>query len=90
MFRFEQGLTDVGILETMRANAEVMKDAFIYNPTPVNAEMISNVFLVDAWSPHDSNRYRLEKKTIVYWEDLLLDLQGTVHCLGLCLPSLTN
>ncbi len=89
MLRFEQGLTDVGILETLRRNAEVMKGAFIYNPIPLNAEMISNVFAVNSWPPQGSNRYRSEKKAIVHWEDLLLDLQGTVHCsvytLRLCL-----
>ena len=66
------GLETLGVLEAMKTHKNTLKPLFLQR---LNAELVDSLFSYEL-AEKGSNRFRLEKKTLSHWRDLLIDLEG--------------
>lgn len=84
MYRFEEGLSVLGVLQELRQHPEVFREAFVEahgKQEALTAETVEKLFTVN-WSEEGSDRFRREKKVISHWADFLQDL-GTFSKFGI-------
>ena len=69
------GLETLGVLEAMKTHKNTLKPLFLHGDSWLNAELEESLFSYEL-AEKGSNRFRLEKKTLSHWRDLLIDLEG--------------
>ena len=77
-FRFLEGLSILGVLDTIRKYPVIMREAFLTVNRSLTAELVADTIPVkiETWSPPGSNRRRAEAQTHGFWLDYLQDVEG--------------
>lgn len=75
--RFEEGFKTLGLIDELKKHPYIFEDLFINAVRPLEAKDLSTLFDVD-FSPLGSNKRRLENKTVCFWRDWLIDVEGSV------------
>ncbi len=73
--RFKEGLECLGLLPLMQKHPELFKEVFMYEEKPLLAEDISALFKAEL-STVGSNRRVVESRTICFWRDWLIEVEG--------------
>lgn len=76
--QFENGLDMLGIGSLIKQYPEHLKELFIYNPKPVTASDLDQIFLPQ-FSPHGSNAREKEEVIILNWKDYIYEAEGITH-----------
>lgn len=89
-YRFEEGLSTLGVGTAIQTWPHLMEDALVYQErqAKVTAEEVETWFR-PILSEKGSNRYKAEIETLTLWRDLLIELEGmsdTSYCLQRLLP----
>ncbi|KAG9282224.1 G2/M phase-specific E3 ubiquitin-protein ligase-like [Astyanax mexicanus] len=74
--QFKDGLTTLGVLQMVTSHPQAFEKVFLYDPTPLKASDIVELFHARCRSLPASNRRRLEARTIAFWKDWLLEVEG--------------
>lgn len=75
--RFAEGLKTLGLIDELKNHVDIFEDLFVNAVRPLEAKDLSSLFEVD-FSPLGSNKRLLENKTICFWRDWLIDVEGRV------------
>lgn len=75
--RFLEGLEACGVRTVVTKYPEQFQEVFCKKNQKLTAEMIETVFSSIKYSADGSNRKHQEEKTITYWCDFLMDVEGT-------------
>ncbi|XP_038594951.1 G2/M phase-specific E3 ubiquitin-protein ligase-like [Micropterus salmoides] len=73
--QFKEGLTSLGFLDEVTSHPQDFEKVFLQDTTTLKASDIVGVFQARCRSLPSSNR-RLEARTIVFWKDWLLEVEG--------------
>lgn len=71
--RFEEDFKTFGLMVELKNHAEIFEDLFVNAIRPL--DHLTTLFEVD-FSPLGSNKRQLENKTICFWRDWLIDVEG--------------
>ncbi|XP_049334037.1 G2/M phase-specific E3 ubiquitin-protein ligase-like isoform X2 [Astyanax mexicanus] len=74
--QFKDGLTTLGVLQMVTSHPQAFEKVFLYDPAPLKASDIVELFHARCRSLPASNRRRLEARTIAFWKDWLLEVEG--------------
>lgn len=74
-YRFAEGFSTLGLLEELRKNPKVFYSMFVNEERPLQAKDLNTLFEV-VFSEQGSNRRAKENKTICFWRDWLIDVEG--------------
>ncbi|XP_049427909.1 G2/M phase-specific E3 ubiquitin-protein ligase-like [Epinephelus fuscoguttatus] len=80
--QFKEGLATLGVLDQVTSNPQTFEKIFLQDTASLKASDIVGLFQPRCRSLPASNRRRMEARTIAFWEDWLLEVEG-----GLALPS---
>ncbi|KAK0153676.1 G2/M phase-specific E3 ubiquitin-protein ligase [Merluccius polli] len=72
--RFLEGLKTLGILEKIINHPESFRPLFCYQPHPLTAEAMDDLFKI-CLSPQGSNKRIAEEVVVPFWRDYLQDAQ---------------
>ncbi|KTF76999.1 hypothetical protein cypCar_00043286 [Cyprinus carpio] len=73
--QFEEGFKTLGLIQELKNHPDIFEDLFINAVRPLEAKDLSTLFEVD-FSPLGSNKRQLENKTVCFWRDWLIDVEG--------------
>ena len=73
--RFEEGLSTLGVLASMRSVSSVWKAALSARPE-MTADKILDLYADVSYSPRGSNKRVVEEVVITNWRDYVLELAG--------------
>jgi hypothetical protein len=76
--RFVEGFNTLGLLQEMRAHPDLFRSMFEEDVTPLKAKDLSALFQVSFSAPGTRAR-EIENRTICFWRDWLIDVEGTEH-----------
>ena len=74
--RFVEGFNTLGLLQEMRAHPDLFRSMFEEDVTPLKAKDLSALFQVSFSAPGTRAREK-ENRTICFWRDWLIDVEGT-------------
>ena len=74
--RLRDGLSTLGVLESMKRNSSVWTAQFCELPTALSATAMMGLFTEDSTSEPSSNRRQQEEQTLSWWNDYLLDVEA--------------
>lgn len=74
-YSFLDGLGSLGVLRAIQKHPQTFRECFIYKKRCLTAERIEELFKY-SYSEEGSNKRRDEERTIGFWLDLLLDIEG--------------
>ncbi|KAF3833230.1 hypothetical protein F7725_026895 [Dissostichus mawsoni] len=74
--QFCEGLKIVGALDALKAHPTVLKSVFLQDQKPLLASEMIDQFKTGRVSEPGSNRRRMETRTIGFWRDWLLQVEG--------------
>lgn len=77
LMRFLQGFETMDIVTEVRANPTVWKRHFLDYDDVIDAASVEGIFQVEL-SPEGSNRNVAERRTLGFWRDFLVDLEGNL------------
>jgi hypothetical protein len=69
-------LETFGIQALLRFHPEELKGVFMDTPEPLLASRLESTFSTSYLSEPGSNRRRKEARTLVYWRDWLIEVEG--------------
>uniref|UniRef100_A0A672GPK1 HECT domain-containing protein n=1 Tax=Salarias fasciatus TaxID=181472 RepID=A0A672GPK1_SALFA len=72
---FKDGLLTFGVLEEVVRNPNVLQSIFLEDTTPLSAKDLTDLFK-PILSQAGSNRRRAESRTLAFWRDWLLEVEG--------------
>ncbi|CAL8301751.1 unnamed protein product [Gadus morhua 'NCC'] len=72
--RFLEGLKTLGVLEKIKNHPESFRPLFCYQPHPLTAEAMDDLFNIRL-SPQGSNKRIAEEVVVPFWRDYLQDAQ---------------
>lgn len=75
-YRFREGLSVFGALAAMEEHCDVLAPVFLADQKTLCASDVVALFVTRSFSLAGSNRKRAELKTIAYWRDWLLQVEG--------------
>ena len=90
LYRFLEGLEACGLKAAILQYPHQFQEVFCKTPQMLTGEMIEAVFSTIQYSEPGSNKRRQEEKTITYWCDLLLDIEGMAQNNGNIEPFFVN
>ena len=74
--RFKEGLERLGILKSIHSNPNAMKQAFVFNKESLDATQLDSLMRITTTGRIEIvTSTKKEKKTYVYWQDFLQDLE---------------
>ena len=65
-----------GILALLRIHHEALKGVFMDTPEQLLASRLESTFMTSYLSEPGSNRRRKEARTLIYWRDWLIEVEG--------------
>lgn len=68
----------MGLLDLIRSHPLVMEECFMQREDILTASRMERLFSHDL-SPEGSNRRMAEARTLTYWLDMLIDIDGKVN-----------
>lgn len=68
----------MGLLDLIRSHPLVMEECFMQSDEILTASRMERLFSHDL-SPEGSNRRMAEARTLTYWLDMLIDIDGKVN-----------
>ena len=71
----QKGLAELGILNLLRQNPVTVRALFVATHDVLTAEMVQDLFKPD-YSPSGSNQREHEEELIMYWINLLQEIEG--------------
>ena len=64
------------IIALLRIYHEALKGVFMDTPEPLLASRLESTFMTSYLSEPGSNRRRKEARTLIYWRDWLIEVEG--------------
>ncbi|MEQ2242706.1 hypothetical protein ILYODFUR_038822 [Ilyodon furcidens] len=84
LYRFEEGLKTLGVLDAVKQHPDSFRSLFCHEPQRLTADMMDDLF-TPRLAPKGSNRRRAEDAVIPLWRDYLQDAEGNLQILSSCL-----
>nr|XP_023665910.1 uncharacterized protein LOC111842969 isoform X2 [Paramormyrops kingsleyae] len=74
--QLREGLSTLGVLEEITLHPQAFEKIFLQDTSSLKASDLVGLFQARCRSLPGSNRRRLEARTIAFWKDWLLDIEG--------------
>lgn len=78
--KFKEGLMALGVLEEITSHLQAFESVFFQDTTSLKAGDIVGLFQAKCTSIPWSKQRRLEARTIAFWKDWLLEVEGMGPC----------
>jgi len=74
-YRFVDGFKTLGLLQEMQTHTDLFHIIFVEDKKPLRSSDLASLFKANL-SDHDSYKRELETRTLCFWRDWIIDVEG--------------